>query len=188
MIGTTARARHGAASALGSTFATLLSALFVLAIAGCAHKGGTKTTHTSPAPKGGGKTTEKTVTEASAKEPDHIQVQHILIGFAGSVPGKSIMRTLEEAKTLAYSLLDSAKAGTSFDDLVVRHTDDSPPGVYGMSNLGVVSAGPPKEYPRDGMVPAFGNVGFKLAVGEIGIADYDPKTSPFGYHVIKRVE
>ena len=37
-------------------------------------------------------------------------------------------------------------------------------------------------------VPAFGNVGFKLAVGEIGIADYDPKTSPFGYHVIKRVE
>jgi parvulin-like peptidyl-prolyl isomerase len=38
------------------------------------------------------------------------------------------------------------------------------------------------------MVPAFGNVGFKLAVGEIAVADYDPKTSPFGYHLIKRVK
>jgi parvulin-like peptidyl-prolyl isomerase len=37
------------------------------------------------------------------------------------------------------------------------------------------------------MVPAFGNVGFKLEVGEIGIADYDPLTSKYGYHIIKRV-
>ena len=40
---------------------------------------------------------------------------------------------------------------------------------------------------RDRMVPAFGNVGFVLAVGEIGIADYDPVASPFGFHIIKRV-
>ena len=96
-------------------------------------------------------------------------------------------RTLEEAKTLAYSLLDSAKAGTSFDDLVTRHTDDRPPGIYGMSNTGVAPT-PGAEYARGSMVPAFGNVGFKLAVGEIGIADYDPRTSPYGYHVIKRVQ
>ena len=38
------------------------------------------------------------------------------------------------------------------------------------------------------MVPAFGNVGFKLAVDEIGVADYDPTTSPYGWHVIKRVK
>jgi hypothetical protein len=71
---------------------------------------------------------------------------------------------------------------------VARHTDDSPPGIYGLSNRGVVSAGPPREYPRDQMVPAFGDVGFKLQVGEIGVADYDARTSPYGYHVIKRVE
>ncbi len=123
---------------------------------------------------------------APPKEPEHIRVQHILIGFKGSVPGKTITRTPEEARTLAYSLVDSAKTGVSYDDLVKRHTDDSPPGIYGMSNRGVATAG--SEFARDRMVPAFGNVGFKLAVGEIGVADYDPKTSPYGYHVIKRVE
>lgn len=192
MIVSTARARRPGASAIGSTCAFLFAALLALAVAGCASKGGAKTTHTNPAPKSGGKstkttkTTEKTVTEATAKEPDHIQVQHILIGFAGSVPGKNITRSLDDAKTLAYSLLDSAKAGTSFDDLVVRHTDDRPPGIYGMSNNGVTPAA--GEYGRGQMVPAFGNVGFTLKVGEIGIADYDPHTSPFGYHIIKRVK
>jgi hypothetical protein len=176
------RARAGFALAISS----LALASLALGTIGCASKGGAKTasaTSTAAAPK----TTEKAMSTAPAKEPDHIKVQHILIGFTGSVPGKNISRTVEEARALAYSLVDSAKAGISFDDLVVRHTDDSPPGIYGMSNLGVnASAG--KEYPRNQMVPAFGNVGFKLQVGEIGVADYDPKTSPYGFHVIKRVE
>jgi parvulin-like peptidyl-prolyl isomerase len=38
------------------------------------------------------------------------------------------------------------------------------------------------------MVPAFGNVGFSLAPGEIGMAEYDPRTSPYGWHIIKRLE
>lgn len=164
----------------------VLLAPLALGAAGCASKGGAKTQAIGSSSTA--KTTEKTMSTAPVKEPDHIRVQHILIGFTGSVPGKNITRTVEEARVLAYSLLDSAKAGVSYDDLVVRHTDDSPPGIYGMSNRGAVSAGPPKEYPRDNMVPAFGNVGFKLAVGEIGVADYDAKTSPYGFHVIKRVE
>src|SRR3954466_10976094 len=81
------------------------------------------------------------------KEPDHIQVQHILIGFTGSVQGKRITRSKEEAKTLAYQLLDQARAGADFDALVRQHTDDSPPGIYGMSNIGVPPA--KNEYARD---------------------------------------
>jgi hypothetical protein len=118
--------------------------------------------------------------------PAHITVQHILIGFSGSVPGKSITRTRDEAKTLAYQVLDRAKKGEDFDALVQQYTDDSPPGIYKMSGSGVPAA--PGEYSRDAMVPAFGNVGFKLQVSEIGIADYDQTTSPFGYHIIKRVQ
>ena len=71
---------------------------------------------------------------------------------------------------------------------MARHTDDSAPGIYGLANRGVTPAGPPSEYGRDQMVPAFGNVGFKLKLGEIGVADYDARTSPYGYHVIKRVQ
>ncbi|MGI8587077.1 MAG: peptidylprolyl isomerase [Chloroflexia bacterium] len=119
-------------------------------------------------------------------EPGHIEVQHILIGYKGSVPGKRITRTAEEARTLAYDLLRQAQAGVDFDDLVRLHTDDSPPGIYGMANHGERPAR--GEYERGGMVGAFGNVGFRLQPGEIGIADYDASSSPYGWHVIKRLK
>jgi parvulin-like peptidyl-prolyl isomerase len=38
------------------------------------------------------------------------------------------------------------------------------------------------------MVPAFGEVGFALAPGEIGMAPYDARKSPYGWHIIKRLE
>lgn len=125
---------------------------------------------------------------ATKAEPEHIRVQHILVGFTGSVRGKNITRSQDEARVSAYSLLDRARAGEDFDALVKEHTDDAWPGIYAMANRGVAAAGPPTEYGRDQMVPAFGNVGFTLEVGGVGIADYDPKTSPFGWHVIKRVQ
>ncbi len=121
-----------------------------------------------------------------ATMPEHVQVQHILIGFAGSIPGKGITRTKEEAKKLAYEVLERARKGEDFDALVKQFTDDSPPGIYGMSGIGVApGAG---EYPRDRMVPAFGNVGFAISPGNIGIADYDEKASPYGWHIIKRLK
>ena len=122
-----------------------------------------------------------------AAEPEHIQVQHILIGFAGSVGGKPITRTQEEAKKRAYDLLARANKGEDFDAMVKQYTDDSAPGIYGMSNAGIAPS-MPGEFGRNQMVGAFGNVGFKLAVGGIGIADFDPKTSPFGWHIIKRLK
>jgi len=142
------------------------------------------------------KGTVKTVESAAAKPgtmpvkpstpPQHVQVQHILIGFSGSVPGKAISRSKDEAKTLAYQILERARKGEDFDELVRQYTDDSPPGIYGMSEKGLQPG--PGEYPRDGMVAAFGNVGFNISPGNIGIADYDPQSSPFGYHIIKRLK
>ncbi|HEX2914228.1 MAG TPA: peptidylprolyl isomerase [Chloroflexia bacterium] len=119
-------------------------------------------------------------------EPEHIQVQHILIGFRGSVPGQRITRSQEEARNLAYDLLKQAQGGADFDELVKKYTDDSPPGIYGMSNRGVQPAR--GEFGRDQMVGAFGNVGFRLNVGEYGVADFDPNTSPYGWHIIKRIK
>ena len=117
-------------------------------------------------------------------EPQHVQVQHILIAFAGSVPRAT--RPMEEAKKLAYEVLEKARNGEDFDALVKQYTDDSPPGIYGMAGIGVAAGA--GEYARDGMVPAFGNVGFAISPGNIGIADYDPQTSPFGWHIIKRLK
>ncbi|HEY6573040.1 MAG TPA: peptidylprolyl isomerase, partial [Candidatus Eisenbacteria bacterium] len=117
-------------------------------------------------------------------EPQHVQVQHILIAFAGS--GTRASRPMEEAKKLAYEVLERARKGEDFDALVKQYTDDSPPGIYGMSGRGVAAG--QGEYPRDQMVPAFGNVGFAISPGNIGIADYDPVTSPYGWHIIKRLK
>ena len=116
----------------------------------------------------------------------HIKLQHILISFAGKIPGKNVTRSQEEARALANQVLERAKKGENFDELVRTYTDDRAPGIYSMSNSGVAPAG--GEFSRDRMVPAFGNVGFSLAPGEIGMAEYDPRTSPYGWHIIKRLE
>ena len=120
------------------------------------------------------------------KEPDHITIQHVLIGFAGSVPGKNITRTPDEAKKLAEEILARAKKGENFDELVKKYTDDAAPGIYSMSNKGVAPL--EGEYPRDRMVPAFGDAGFPLQVGEFGMASYDKAKSPFGWHIVKRLK
>jgi hypothetical protein len=125
---------------------------------------------------------------ASDKAPDVITVQHVLIGFQGSVPGKPITRSRDEAKALAEELFQKAKAGEDFDAMVKQYTDDSHPGIYSMANNGIPADPAQGVYPRTGMIPAFGNVGFALQVGEIGMAAYDAQASPYGWHIIKRTK
>ena len=119
-------------------------------------------------------------------EPSVITVQHCLIGFTGSVQGKDVRRSKEDAGKLAAELLEKAKSGEDFDAIVKAYTNDSPPGIYTMANSGLRTRS--GTYSRDGMVPAFGDVGFKLEVGEYGMSEHDPIASPFGWHIIKRIK
>jgi hypothetical protein len=116
---------------------------------------------------------------APATEPQHVQVQHILIGLR-PVPGNRSHARKDEAKSSPTRFWTDARQEN--DDLVKQYTDDSP-GHLRMSG----SAARPGEFPRDGMVAAFGNVGFTISPG-ISIADWDPVTSPYGWHVIKRLK
>ncbi len=128
----------------------------------------------------------------SAVEPDYIKVQHCLlgfkdaVGFRGNAPAKAAKRTREEAEKLALDLFARAQDGEDFDAMVKEHTDDSHPGIYGMSNTGKPQKA--NYYPRQGMVAAFGDTGFPLQVGEVGIAVYDTQKSPYGWHIVKRIE
>jgi parvulin-like peptidyl-prolyl isomerase len=121
---------------------------------------------------------------AASPEPQHIQVAHVLIAFAGT--GTDATRSKAEAEKLAGEILARAKKGEDFGKLAADHSDDTGGGVYGMSNHGVRPAS--GEYERSSMVAAFGDVGFKLEVGGIGMSVFDPRTSPFGWHIIKRVK
>ncbi len=121
-------------------------------------------------------------------EPEHIAVQHILIAFQGTIPEAKVTRTKAEAEALANQLFERAKKGEDFDALVKQYTDDEYPGIYRMSNFNVTPDAAKKEYPRAKMVKAFGDIGFSLPVGGIGLAVYDPQTSKYGWHIIKRLE
>jgi parvulin-like peptidyl-prolyl isomerase len=118
-------------------------------------------------------------------EPERIEVDHILIGVTS--PKFAGKRAAADAKKVAYDLLAKLKAGGDWAKTKREYSEDPPPGgPYALSNRGVK---PGKgEYAREMMVPAFGNVGFVLTVGEIGVADHDARTSPFGYHLIKRTK
>ena len=118
--------------------------------------------------------------------PQHITVQHILIAFEGSTR-KPVDRKKDEARKLAYEILEMARMGADFDTLVMTWTNDSYPGTYNLANFKVPVKGK-DEYPREDMVAAFGNVGFAISPGNIGIADFDPKTSKYGWHIIKRLK
>lgn len=128
-------------------------------------------------------------------EPSHVSIQHILISFGGILPGsgKLIRRNQIGAEKLANQVLERAKSGEDFDIMVTELTDDSPPGIYRMANYDqeVFMEGQNQVLwvrPRTGLVKGFGDVGFSLKVGEIGMAEYSATDSPFGWHIIKRIK
>lgn len=125
--------------------------------------------------------------EAGKKdEPTKVLVQHILIAYKGKVPGKKITRTKKEAEALAEELFARAKEGEDFDALVEEYTDDRYPGIYALANIG--EPRPVNGFTRDQMAIRFGDVAFSIAVDEVGLAAYSGSASPYGWHIIKRLE
>ena len=87
---------------------------------------------------------------------------------------------------MTFEILDRAQAGEDFDALVKEYTNDRYPGIYKLANLTQpVLAG---ERKRTDLVAKFGDTAFRLKVGEVGIAVYKSYTSPYGWHIIKRLE
>jgi hypothetical protein len=127
------------------------------------------------------------IAELNAKaehKADEIEVQHLLIAHnQAGIPG--VTRSVEEAEQLTAELWQKVKEGADFDALVKEHTNDSHPGIYGMTVRGPGDRNR-NVFPRTGMVAAFGNVGWRLEVGEYGVAGYNRQTSPYGWHIIKR--
>ncbi len=131
---------------------------------------------------------EQTTGKPKAKTPDFVTVQHILIAFSGSGAGDKVTRTQEEAAALAQELYRRARTGEDFDMLVEEYTDDSFPGVYEMAN-DASKADPSRTIlARKQMAKSFGDVSFSLEVGDIGMANYDPSDSKYGWHIILRLK
>src|SRR5437762_2991331 len=104
----------------------------------------------------------------SSANSDHITVQHILVAVSGAsrvTPFNvttPVSRTPEQAKARAEQLLKSARQGQDFDKLVRENSDDAPPGIYTMSNIGVPAQS--GEYPRANVPAGFAAAGAGVAV------------------------
>ncbi|MBK8205696.1 MAG: peptidylprolyl isomerase [Planctomycetes bacterium] len=134
-------------------------------------------------------TLRKDIKEVAAR-PEHkeaqITVQHLLVAHKGAGIG-GVTRSIDDAEKLTAKLWKEIKGGAEFDAMVKEHTDDAHPGIYGMVLSGPGDTGN-NLYPRKGMVAAFGDVGWRLKVGEYGVAPFDSTKSPYGWHIIKRVK
>lgn len=130
--------------------------------------------------------------DALMARPEHaaerVTVQHVLIGVAGSLPG--VTRTPAESELLAAEIYTRALNGEDFDTLERNFSGDVHPGTY---TLTAQPTGVDGEFARSEMVAGFGDVAWRLQVGEIGVSPFDgalpgEARSPFGYHVIKRLK
>lgn len=137
--------------------------------------------------RGEGKTLDsverlKAIAKSVAARPevpeDAVRVKHILVK-------KKDGRTLDETNEIAAKLLAKVEAGESFEELM-KLSEDTGGGDYTLFDGGPGKPPPPGADPRSRMVSAFGDVGWRLKIGQVGVSLYDEKASPHGVHIIKR--
>ena len=130
----------------------------------------------------------KDAVQVKVEGPDRVCVQHILIAFEGSVPGKKIERSKGDAATLAAGVLKRAKGGEEFGKLLKDYSSDTRYRVHRLTNFGVEPDDDLDESERGIVAQSFGDVAFSLEIGEIGMAEHHPMKSRSGWHIIKRLE
>ena len=102
-----------------------------------------------------------------------IAVKHVLIAFQGAQQSRA-KRSKDEANAQAKKVYAEAISGADFDALM-KQSDDPGGGNYDQTRL-------------PNFVQGFKDVAYRLRVGEIGVAPYDPTKTPHGWHIIKRVK
>ncbi|HTL36440.1 MAG TPA: peptidylprolyl isomerase [Kofleriaceae bacterium] len=118
---------------------------------------------------------------ARPAETGQVNVQHVLIGWkdtpaakAGRVDDRAKNREKAEADKIATEVMTKAKAGEDFKGLMKQYSED--PGSKDDGRVYPVAPDAP-------MVEPFKDLSLRLKMGEVGMVK-----SPFGWHVIKRVE
>ena len=114
--------------------------------------------------------------DRSPSEPSRITAKHILVRYAGAKHAPdSVTRTREQACLRAQEALDHLKQGTDFAEVVKQYSDESGAATR-EGSLGAIE--------RSDVAPPFADVAFELQMREVS----DVVETPFGFHVILRVE
>jgi len=108
-----------------------------------------------------------------AKPATDVLVAHVLLGWRGSLPTNGPDRDESASRVLAIEIAHKARQrGRSFMQLAWQHSDDEGAGIYRID-----------KNTRHRYVGPFVKAARKLGVGQV-----DAIRSPFGYHVIRRME
>lgn len=157
--------------------ACVVAVLLLLACGGAAKE------PSAPAAGGGAASPgERCIAAADAKhprsssEPSRITAKHILVRYAGAKHAPdSVTRTREQACLRAQEALDHLKQGADFSEVVKQYSDESGAATR-EGSLGAIE--------RTDVAQAFADAAFELGMREVS----DVVESPFGFHVILRVE
>ena len=130
------------------------------------------------------------------EEPDSVIVDQIAISFRGAHPKVTAVLSKGAAEKLARRLLAQLEGGASFERLKHEHSVDrskrtgTANGPYDVRNFGQPylqrEDGMPV-VPRSHMAKSWGDLAFRLEVGEVGMAEYDARDCPYGWHILKRL-
>lgn len=135
------------------------------------------TASAAPQPSGSAEPPAPAPAPSAAKAPKKtIVARHVLIQWMGcKAADTKIVRTKEQARTVAQDVLRRLKAGEDFSRVVLDYSDEPGAGRRGGSL-------PP--FGRGAMDKSFEEAAFALAPGELsGIVE-----TQFGFHVIQRLE
>jgi hypothetical protein len=119
--------------------------------------------------------------------PRRVKVKQILVRWSGAPGGQGSKLDRSEAELLARALLERARGGAEFDRLVANETDAGL-AVEVLTVVADANARGAGEYSRADLPPALGELVFNLDVGEVGLCRFHEKESPYGWHVVLRVE
>ena len=114
--------------------------------------------------------------QKSPNEPAKISVRHVLVKFSGAKnAAATITRSRDDACLRALAARDELRGGADFVEVVKKYSDE--PGAASRSgSIGSVE--------RKDVAPAFADAAFELHPKEFS----DVVESPFGFHVIMRME
>jgi len=162
----------------------LLGAIVVWMTAACggAPSGAISSPVSSQSKASGQTAAERCLSAAAAKrerhpsEPDRIGVKHVLVKYAGAKRApEAVTRTREQACLRAEEALAKLKDGVSFTEIVRLYSDESGAETR-EGSLGRIE--------RGDVAPAFADAAFELHLNEVSAV----VETPFGFHVILRVE
>jgi parvulin-like peptidyl-prolyl isomerase len=119
---------------------------------------------------------ENTPPGASAAHPsgDEMTAAHVLVAYRDAQRSKAT-RSKDEARALATQVLDRARKGEDFAHLAQEFSDDT---------QSKQSGGRLPPFTRQALVKPFADAAFALKPGELSAV----VETPYGFHVIKRIE